>query len=156
MLFPLDTFTLLSRIVATSLGLLVLRVLYQIIYYRFFHPLSAFPGPFWASVTRLWGAYHDLIGDELAVEWEELKKHGIIVHPELLAPQRAERVERRLTRVGKPKGPSFASHRHFCSSTILPKYQRFIIDMRASRRFTLPVAFQRPTACSTCRIGDST
>ncbi|KAI9757651.1 MAG: hypothetical protein M4579_003376 [Chaenotheca gracillima] len=55
------------------------RVLYQIIYYRFFHPLSQFPGPFWASVTRLWIAYHSLKEDECAVEWELHKKYGRVI-----------------------------------------------------------------------------
>lgn len=35
-------------------GYFVARVVYQIVYYRYFHPLSKFPGPFWGSVTRLW------------------------------------------------------------------------------------------------------
>lgn len=32
---------------------IAVRILYQIVYYRWFHPLLSFPGPFWASVTRL-------------------------------------------------------------------------------------------------------
>lgn len=52
------------------------RVGYQIINYRFFHPLSKFPGPFWASVTRLWIAYHNLKEDECAVEWKLHEKYG--------------------------------------------------------------------------------
>ena len=83
-MFSLDTFSLLSRIVATSLGILIVRVFYQIVHYRYFHPLSSFPGPFWASVTRLWSAYHDFIGDEYEVELKELKKHGIMLHLEIL------------------------------------------------------------------------
>lgn len=156
MAFPWATFafTLLSRIVAISLALLVFRALHQIIYNRFFHPLSAFPGPFWASVTRLWGAYHDLKGDWIDLEWEELKKHGILLHPELWASKQDERSNVRLTRVGKPKGPSFVSRRRFCLSTILPKSQRFIIDTRTNRRGTSLVNFQRRTACSACRSGD--
>ncbi|KAI4722236.1 flavonoid 3',5'-hydroxylase [Aureobasidium sp. EXF-10727] len=36
------------------LGYVIARITYQIVYYRWFHPLSKFPGPFWGSVTRLW------------------------------------------------------------------------------------------------------
>lgn len=53
------------------------RVVRQIVYYRFFHPLSKFPGPFWASVTRLWVAYHNIKGDEPYVEHELHKKYGM-------------------------------------------------------------------------------
>ena len=42
------------NLVLTVLGYFVARVVYQIVYYRYFHPLSKFPGPFWGSVTRLW------------------------------------------------------------------------------------------------------
>lgn len=49
----------------------------QIVYYRFFHPLSNFPGPFWASVTRLWIAYHNIKEDEPYVEYELHKQYGI-------------------------------------------------------------------------------
>lgn len=54
-------------------------VLYQIIHYRFFHPLSQFPGPFWASVTRLWILYHSVKGDEVAVFEKLHKKHGSLL-----------------------------------------------------------------------------
>jgi hypothetical protein len=42
------------NLVLTVFGYFVARVVYQIVYYRYFHPLSKFPGPFWGSVTRLW------------------------------------------------------------------------------------------------------
>ena len=29
-----------------------------VIYYRLLHPLAKYPGPFWASVTNVWKAYH--------------------------------------------------------------------------------------------------
>jgi len=28
------------------------------VYYRWLHPLARYPGPFWASVTNIWKAYH--------------------------------------------------------------------------------------------------
>ena len=52
----------------------VLQCLYQVVYYRFFHPLAKFPGPFWAGVTRLWVAYPDLTGQERPKECQELHK----------------------------------------------------------------------------------
>jgi hypothetical protein len=52
---------------------------YQIVYYRFFHPLSKFPGPFWASVTRLWTAYHSLNEDESSVLYEAHQKYGPVI-----------------------------------------------------------------------------
>jgi hypothetical protein len=42
------------NLVLAIFGYVVARVVYQIVYYRYFHPLSKFPGPFWGSVTRLW------------------------------------------------------------------------------------------------------
>lgn len=42
------------NLVLVVLGYFAARVVYQIVYYRYFHPLSKFPGPFWGSVTRLW------------------------------------------------------------------------------------------------------
>lgn len=44
---------------------------------QFFHPLSKFPGPFWASVTRLWVAYHNLMEDECQIEYDLHKRHGM-------------------------------------------------------------------------------
>ncbi|KAK7415449.1 hypothetical protein QQX98_005900 [Neonectria punicea] len=65
---------------------ILFRILYQIIHYRFFHPLAKLPGPFWASVTRLWITYHSVRGDEVEVFRELHKKHGsgIRVTPTML------------------------------------------------------------------------
>lgn len=43
-----------KNVVLALVGYLVFCVVYQVVRYRWFHPLSKFPGPFWASVTRLW------------------------------------------------------------------------------------------------------
>lgn len=37
-----------------SLLLLALYFVTWVIYTRYFHPLSGIPGPFWASVSRIW------------------------------------------------------------------------------------------------------
>jgi hypothetical protein len=61
------------------LGLIVYVVFkfgYQIVYYRFFHPLSKFPGPFWGSVTRLWIAWHNLQETEVPTVYQLTKEHG--------------------------------------------------------------------------------
>ena len=65
------------NILIAVFGLLVYKALGQIIYYRFFHPLAKFPGPFWASVTRLWIAYHNVKEDEVYLELDLHKKHGM-------------------------------------------------------------------------------
>lgn len=56
-----------------ALALLV-PFIYQIIYYRFFHPLKEFDGPFWGSVTRLWHTYHNIRGVELETYARLLKE----------------------------------------------------------------------------------
>ncbi|KAF1997721.1 flavonoid 3',5'-hydroxylase [Amniculicola lignicola CBS 123094] len=55
------------------------KIAHQIIHYRFFHPLRNFPGPFWASVTRLWIAYHNIIADECELELALHKKYGPVL-----------------------------------------------------------------------------
>ncbi|KAJ0114140.1 hypothetical protein J7T55_007974 [Diaporthe amygdali] len=52
---------------------------YQIIYYRFFHPLAKFPGPFWGSVTRLWITYHNVKGDEPETFQALHRKYGPVI-----------------------------------------------------------------------------
>lgn len=54
-------------------------ILYQVVYYRFFHPLKAFPGPFWGSVTRLWITYQSAMGREPEVCNEYHKRYGPVI-----------------------------------------------------------------------------
>jgi hypothetical protein len=68
-----------ANVALLALGYLAWSAAYQIVYYRFFHPLSKFPGPFWGSVTRLWIAYHNAMGDEIAVLQQVTEKYGPIV-----------------------------------------------------------------------------
>lgn len=58
---------------------LAFSTLYQFIYYRFFHPLRCFPGPFFASFTRLWIAYHNVLGDECELELALHRKYGPVL-----------------------------------------------------------------------------
>jgi hypothetical protein len=50
--------------------------IWQIVHYRFFHPLSKFPGPFWGSVTRLWIAWHNVRSTELTALKDLSDKYG--------------------------------------------------------------------------------
>ncbi|KAE8153030.1 cytochrome P450 [Aspergillus avenaceus] len=68
-----------SDLILGLLGYIALRFVYQIVYYRFFHPLSAFPGPFWGSVTRLWIAWHNLRETEVPTVHALTKKYGPVV-----------------------------------------------------------------------------
>lgn len=53
---PESSFSVLSLVVIVSLLGTVAYVIYQ----RYFHPLAAFPGPFWASLTDLWQVHQFL------------------------------------------------------------------------------------------------
>ncbi|KAH6886175.1 flavonoid 3',5'-hydroxylase [Thelonectria olida] len=72
-------FPSLGTIVLAVVGSALLSILYQIVYYRFFHPLAHFPGPFWGSVTRLWITYHNVRGRENDVCEELHKKFGPVM-----------------------------------------------------------------------------
>jgi hypothetical protein len=61
------------------IGYLFFSFAYQIVYYRFFHPLSCFPGPFWGTVTRLWLGYHNYQQTELAACYAAHKKYGPVI-----------------------------------------------------------------------------
>lgn len=66
-----------TNLFSALVAYIVLKFVYQIVYYRFFHPLSAFPGPFWASVTRLWIAKQNLQETEYLTCHGLSKKYGI-------------------------------------------------------------------------------
>lgn len=51
---------LFGRLFSVIVAYYVLKFGYQVIYYHFFHPLSKFPGPFWASATRLYITFWNL------------------------------------------------------------------------------------------------
>lgn len=70
-----------AKVILGLVVYIVLRFLYQIVYYRFFHPLSAFPGPFWGSVTRLWIAWHNLQETEVPTVHALAKEYGMIKIP---------------------------------------------------------------------------
>ncbi|RYP09901.1 hypothetical protein DL764_001035 [Monosporascus ibericus] len=86
----------LSPIIFLAVGLayVLWKVLRQIVYYRLFHPLSAFPGPFWGSVTRLWLTYHNVKEDECEVVQALHRKHGPVVRitPTMLSVSNATKI----------------------------------------------------------------
>jgi hypothetical protein len=57
------------------------KVVAQIVYYRFFHPLRKFPGPFWPSVTRLWIGWHCWRQTELETIYRLHEKYGVFPAP---------------------------------------------------------------------------
>lgn len=65
-----------SNFALLVLAYITFKIVYQIVYYRFFHPLAKFPGPFWGSVTRLWIAYHNVKADEPEVVRAMHQKYG--------------------------------------------------------------------------------
>ena len=48
---------------ALPLGLITVAFSY-ILYQRYFHPLAFIPGPFWASLSRLWMTKHSWDGKQ--------------------------------------------------------------------------------------------
>lgn len=71
----------LGNVILLGLAYVAFKVLYQIVYYRFFHPLAKFPGPFWGSVTRLWIAYHNVKEDECQTNKALHEKFGKKTRP---------------------------------------------------------------------------
>jgi hypothetical protein len=84
--------SLLLNILLALISYITFRILYQIIYYRSFHPLRHFPGPFLASVSRLWIAYHNIRGTECEVELALHRRYGPVLRitPTLLLVSDAE------------------------------------------------------------------
>lgn len=62
---------------------IVLAIAENVIATRYFHPLSQFPGPFFASISRLWIVYYNLLGKEYLKEYDLHKKYGIKKPPSI-------------------------------------------------------------------------
>ena len=60
------------------LALVISAALY-VVYQRFFHPFASIPGPFWASLTRLWMTKHSWDGDMNTTMIALHEKHGSLV-----------------------------------------------------------------------------
>jgi hypothetical protein len=60
----------------TFTAFIAYKIVAQIVYYRFFHPLRKFPGPFWPSVTRLWIGWHCWRQTELETIYRLHEQYG--------------------------------------------------------------------------------
>ena len=99
-LFEILSAVTFGKLCLTLLSYVLLSFSYQIIYYRFFHPLSIFPGPFWATVTRLHNAYYLFTGKDHLYAWELHKKYGMSMNSSNARPRR-----RRMTHSLRCIGP---------------------------------------------------
>ena len=61
-----------------------------IVYTRTLHPLASVPGPFWASITRLWYMYRIYVGDMHHVQRALHEKYGPVVR---IAPNEVSTAE---------------------------------------------------------------
>lgn len=75
-LYALVTF---RNLLLVFVGYVAYSSVTQVIYYRCFHPLKDFPGPFWASVTRIWLGYHNYMQTELAACDAAHKRYGPVI-----------------------------------------------------------------------------
>jgi len=57
----------------------VVALVAYVVYQRFFSPLAKVPGPFWASLTRLWMMKHSWDGDMHRVMIDLHEKDGKLV-----------------------------------------------------------------------------
>lgn len=70
-----------TNVILAAATYVVCLVVNQVVYYRFFHPLSKFPGTFWGSVTRLWITWHNVQADECETFRALHKEHGTSFYP---------------------------------------------------------------------------
>ena len=56
----------------------VIQLFIQLVIYPFFHPLSKFPGPYWAKTSRIWMAYKFWAGTELSIYENLHAQHGAL------------------------------------------------------------------------------
>lgn len=70
----------LAQVVYTYFYVLpVVAAVSYLLYQRFFSPLAKIPGPFWASVSRLWITKHSWDGDMNRRVIELHRKYGKLV-----------------------------------------------------------------------------
>ena len=74
---------------------IVLYLLTKAIFHRFFHPLSGYPGPFWASITTLWYFRSVRCGVEENLSTPLHNKYGLFVRvaPNILSIADAKEID---------------------------------------------------------------
>lgn len=80
---------------------------------HYFSPLARIPGPFWASITRLWHAYHIFEGDHNTEIIRLHEQHGHFVR---IAPDEVS--------VSHPAGPKLLLQSHLrkvCTISCCPR-----------------------------------
>jgi hypothetical protein len=73
---PLGVLLDFGHVFGSVVVIFVLAIAKSVITTRYFHPLSQFPGPFLASVSRFYLVYYNLIGKEYLKEYELHQKYG--------------------------------------------------------------------------------
>lgn len=75
-------FEILSKLTSPEFLLplaLIVSILSYVVYQHFLHPLASIPGPFWASLSRLWMTKHAWDGDMNVTMIALHDKHGRLV-----------------------------------------------------------------------------
>jgi hypothetical protein len=94
---------------AEILGLLVLGYSFGwIVYARLFHPLRHIPGPFWASVSRLWMVHRIRHGDMEVVQRRLHEQYGPLIR---IAPDEVACADpEAIRKIYRTQGPLTKTH----------------------------------------------
>lgn len=128
-----------GRICPTIIAYYALKFLYQAIYYRFFHELRKFPGPFWASATRLYITYWNLKETEHEHMLDLHRKYGASALSKEKSSSRAS------------QAPSSESPRPCWWLMMQPSCPSFTVAMSTSPSITSLAVLARRKVFSTCR-----
>ncbi|KAK8038259.1 Cytochrome P450 family protein [Apiospora phragmitis] len=71
-------FSLVTALLGVAAAI-VTYVVTIVVYRLYFHPLSKYPGPFWAKITDAYQLYHAWKGDRHLEFWRNHEKYGKIV-----------------------------------------------------------------------------
>ncbi|KAH0162625.1 cytochrome P450, partial [Aureobasidium melanogenum] len=110
------------------IGILTLGyALSWIVYTRFFHPLKHIPGPFWASISRLWMVYRIRQGDMEVVQRRLHAQYGPLVR---IAPDEVACADPDAIRqIYRTQAPLKRSHFYHCWGTNnFSKYPDLFVD----------------------------
>lgn len=107
--------------------LTVAYALSWIIYVRFLHPLRHIPGPFWASITRLWMVYRIRQGDMEVVQRKLHAQYGPLVR---IAPDEVACADPdAIRKIYRTQAPLEKTHFYHCWGTNeFSKYPDLFVD----------------------------